>query len=59
MLDRWFVEGAAELPKPIDEIRDETERLLGGWNEHGRAVSSAFLDEARRLVSEPAARRYA
>jgi GMP synthase-like glutamine amidotransferase len=59
MLDRWFVEGAAELPKPIDEITDETERLLGGWNEHGRALSSAFLDEARRLVSEPAARRYA
>jgi GMP synthase-like glutamine amidotransferase len=60
MLDRWFVEGASELPKPIDEIRAETDRLLGRWNEHGRTLSSAFLDEARRLVSdEPAARRYA
>ena len=27
---RWFVEGASELPKPIDEIRAVTDRLLGG-----------------------------
>ena len=58
MLDRWFVEGASELPKPIDELRAETERLLGAWNEHGRALSTAFLDEAQRLASrEPEAVR--
>jgi GMP synthase (glutamine-hydrolysing) len=58
MLDRWFVEGASELPKPIDEVRAETDRLLGDWNEHGRALSTAFLDEAQRLASrEPAAVR--
>ena len=49
MLDRWFVEGAGELPKPRDEIEAETERLLGGWNAHGRALCGAFLDEAARL----------
>ena len=51
MLDRWFREGAAELPKPVEEIRAETDRLLGGWNEQGRALSTAFLDEARRVAS--------
>ena len=49
MLDRWFVEGADELPKPRDEIEAETDRLLGGWNAHGRALCGAFLDEAARL----------
>jgi len=58
MLDRWFREGASELPKPIDEIRAETDRLLGRWNEHGHALSTAFLDEAQRLASrEPEAAR--
>jgi GMP synthase (glutamine-hydrolysing) len=56
MLDRWFVEGAGELPKPIEEIRAETDRLLGGWNDHGRALSGAFLDRARLLAPEPARR---
>jgi GMP synthase (glutamine-hydrolysing) len=51
MLDRWFREGAAELPKPVEEIRAETDRLLEGWNEQGRALSTAFLDEARRVAS--------
>jgi GMP synthase (glutamine-hydrolysing) len=49
MLDRWFVEGADELPKPRDELEAETDRLLGRWNAHGRALCGAFLDEAARL----------
>ena len=49
MLDRWFVEGADELPKPRDEIEAETDRLLGGWNAHGRSLCGAFLEEAARL----------
>ena len=32
-----------------DEIEAETDRLLGGWNAHGRALCGAFLDEAARL----------
>ena len=49
MLDSWFVDGASELPKPIAEVRDDTERHLRTWNEQGRALCNAFLDEARRL----------
>jgi GMP synthase (glutamine-hydrolysing) len=45
MLDRWFVEGAEELPDPA-EVRDRTEELLSGWNEHGRQLCGAFLDLA-------------
>jgi GMP synthase (glutamine-hydrolysing) len=57
MLDHWFVDGASELPKPIDEIRAATDRLLGGWNEHGRALSTAFLDRAHLVAREPEAAR--
>ena len=57
MLDHWFVDGASELPKPIDEIRAVTDRLLGGWNEHGRALSTAFLDRAHLVAREPEAAR--
>jgi GMP synthase (glutamine-hydrolysing) len=47
MLNRWFVEGAAELPDPA-AVRDETDTFLGGWNEHGRRLCGAFLDLAAR-----------
>jgi GMP synthase (glutamine-hydrolysing) len=50
MLDSWFVDGAAELPKAVDEMRSETRRNLPTWNEHGRALCRAFIDEARRLT---------
>jgi GMP synthase-like glutamine amidotransferase len=46
MLDSWFVQGGAELPKPADEIRRETNAFLGPWNEHGRRLCNAFLDFA-------------
>ena len=49
MLDIWFEHGAAELPKPVAEITAETDRYLGPWNEQGRSLCNAFLDEARRL----------
>jgi GMP synthase (glutamine-hydrolysing) len=45
MLDRWFVDGAAELPDEAT-IRAETEAFLGGWNDHGRRLCAAFLDVA-------------
>ncbi len=49
MLDLWLVEGAAELPKPVEELRAETERNLGTWNDQGRTLCNAFLDEALRV----------
>lgn len=45
MLNRWFVEGAAELPDPA-AVRDDTDAFLGAWNEHGRRLCGAFLDLA-------------
>jgi GMP synthase (glutamine-hydrolysing) len=46
MLDAWFAQGADQLPKPVAELRAETDALLGTWNEHGRRLCSAFLDHA-------------
>ena len=51
MLDHWFSAGEEELPKPVDELRAETDRCLPTWNEQGRALCDAFLDEAARLSS--------
>jgi GMP synthase-like glutamine amidotransferase len=51
MLDIWFEHGAAELPKPVAELAAETDRYLATWNEQGRALCNAFLDEAGRLSS--------
>jgi GMP synthase-like glutamine amidotransferase len=50
MLDSWLTDGAAELPMPVEEVRAETRRNLGAWNEHGRSLCAAFLDEAQRLT---------
>jgi GMP synthase (glutamine-hydrolysing) len=46
MLDYWLVEGEKELPKPLAEVRRETDAHLGAWNEHGRTICNAFLDVA-------------
>lgn len=48
MLEHWFAEGREELGKPLEEVLAETDRHLPSWNEHGRALCSAFLDEAAR-----------
>jgi GMP synthase (glutamine-hydrolysing) len=50
MLSHWLREGREELPKPVEEIRAETDRLLPAWNEQGRALCDAFLDEAARIA---------
>ena len=49
MLDRWFDEGADELPQPRAELVAETNANLATWNRQGRALCGAFLDEAQRL----------
>lgn len=48
MVEAWLVDGERELPKSIGEVRAETERLIGPWNRHGRALCEAFLDVASR-----------
>lgn len=49
MLDFWFEEGAAELPKPAADLHAETDRLLGEWSRRGSALCDAFLTQAERL----------
>jgi len=51
MLDHWLREGKDEIPKPVEELRAETDRYLPGWNAQGRTLCDAFLDEAARLSS--------
>jgi GMP synthase-like glutamine amidotransferase len=51
MLDHWLREGREELPKPVEELRAETDRYLPTWNEQGKALCEAFLAEALRRSS--------
>jgi GMP synthase (glutamine-hydrolysing) len=46
MVDHWCSLGHAELPKPQEEVRRETDENLGQWNTHGRALCRGFLDAA-------------
>jgi GMP synthase-like glutamine amidotransferase len=46
MLEDWFEQGGDELDKPLAVVRQETGRYLTTWNEHGRALCTAFLDTA-------------
>jgi GMP synthase (glutamine-hydrolysing) len=50
MLEAWFGAGRKELGKPLDEVWAETDRHLDTWNRHGRALCTAFLDEAARIA---------
>ena len=51
MLDIWFDEGAAELPKPVDEVEAETDRNLGRGT--SRAARSATPSSTRRGAAQP------
>jgi GMP synthase (glutamine-hydrolysing) len=53
MVETWLVEGERELPRPVDELRAETDRLIAPWNRHGRALCEAFLAQAA-LHASPA-----
>jgi GMP synthase-like glutamine amidotransferase len=55
MVEAWLVEGEHELPKPRDEVQAETDRLIGPWNRHGRALCEAFLDVAAARVADGSA----
>ena len=52
MVDHWMEAGADELPKPVAELRAETGRNLPEWNQRGRALCDAFLDQAARMAGE-------
>jgi GMP synthase (glutamine-hydrolysing) len=46
MVESWIEEDAHELPMPPDELLSETRARIDAWNEHGRALCSAFLASA-------------
>ena len=46
MIESWVAEDGHELPMPTAELLAETDRRIGAWNEVGRALCAAFLDEA-------------
>ncbi len=49
MVEAWCVEGAAELPAAIDEMRARTRAEISRWNETGRRLCGAFLRAAEHL----------
>lgn len=51
MVDHWCSLGRAELPKPAEDVRRETDEKLGLWNTHGRTLCDAFLDAAASVVT--------
>jgi GMP synthase (glutamine-hydrolysing) len=46
MLETWVAEDGDELPMPGEDLLAESRRRIARWNEHGRALASAFLDVA-------------
>lgn len=46
MVDAWVVEDGDELPMPAGELLAETSERIAAWNESGRRLCAAFLDEA-------------
>lgn len=49
MARAWIEEEPHELPDPVAFLA-ETEARIGGWSEQGRALASAFLEEAARAA---------
>jgi GMP synthase (glutamine-hydrolysing) len=42
----WIAQDGHELPMPAAELLAETDRRIGSWNECGRLLCAAFLDDA-------------
>jgi len=43
---RWFADDR-ELPRPLEEIADEVDAGIAEWQQHGRAIATAFFASAR------------
>ena len=46
MVEAWAADDADELPMPAADFLVETSSRIGAWNESGRRLCGAFLDEA-------------
>jgi len=42
----WIADDGHELPMPAAELLADTDRRIGRWNECGRLLCAAFLDDA-------------
>jgi GMP synthase-like glutamine amidotransferase len=42
----WIAQDGHELPMPPADLLAETDRRIGSWNECGRLLCAAFLDDA-------------
>jgi GMP synthase (glutamine-hydrolysing) len=54
MIHEWATEGPGDLPLPAADFLAEADRRIESWNELGRVLCSAFLDEATRGRDQPA-----
>ena len=45
-VETWIADDGNELPMPAAELLAETDRRIGAWNESGRLLCAAFLDDA-------------
>jgi GMP synthase-like glutamine amidotransferase len=43
---RWFADDR-ELPRPLGQITDEVDAGIAEWQQHGRAIATAFFASAR------------
>jgi GMP synthase-like glutamine amidotransferase len=51
----WFEsDGEESLPRPLAELEEELTAKIEGWHRLGRALCTAFLDEARRAQQSTA-----
>jgi GMP synthase-like glutamine amidotransferase len=55
MIHDWAAEAPGELPTPAAGFLAEADRRIERWNELGRALCAAFLEEAARGDARPAA----
>jgi GMP synthase (glutamine-hydrolysing) len=46
IVESWVAQDGHELPMPAAELLAETDQRIGAWNECGRLLCAAFLDEA-------------
>ena len=46
MVQAWTAEGPADLPVPAEDFLAATRARIAGWNDQGKALCSAFLEDA-------------
>jgi len=52
-LDAWFAD-PDDPPSDAEQLRAETRRKIGAWNDRGRTICRAFLSAAEQLVARAA-----